>query len=63
MKKYLTSSVSGFATTLAQAPVVSAAFGRGLGFVLMMTALLGVVALSVAVVLVLVRGMAALTLG
>ena len=40
-----------FASILAQAPAVSAAFGRRLGFALMMTALLGVVALSVLAVL------------
>jgi hypothetical protein len=44
-----------FASILAQAPAVSAAFGRRLGFALMMTALLGVVALSVLAVLFFVR--------
>ena len=44
-----------FASILAQAPALSAAFGRWLGFALMMTALLGVVALSVLAVLFFVR--------
>lgn len=44
-----------FAIILAQAPAVSAAFGRWLGFVLIMTALLGVVALGVAAVLLFLR--------
>jgi hypothetical protein len=40
-----------FASILAQAPAVSAAFGWRLGFPLMMTALLGVMALSALAVL------------
>jgi hypothetical protein len=51
MRRYLTSSVYGFASILAQAAVVSAAFGRWLGFVLMMTALLGVLALGTLAIL------------
>ena len=43
---------SGLAGVLAQAPVVSAAFGRWPGFVLMMTAMLVVLALSVVMILV-----------
>jgi hypothetical protein len=43
---------SGLAGVLAQAPVVSAAFGRWPGFVLMMTAMFVVLALSVVMILV-----------
>lgn len=48
-------SLNSIATILAQAPVVAAAFGRWLGFVLMMTALLGAVALGVLALLIFVR--------
>jgi hypothetical protein len=43
--------LSGIADILAQAPAVSAAFGKGLGFLLMMTALLGVFALGILAIL------------
>jgi hypothetical protein len=43
---------SGLAGVLAQAPLVSAAFGRWPGFVLMMTAMFVVLALSVVMILV-----------
>jgi hypothetical protein len=43
---------NGLAAILAQAPAVSAAFGKWPGFVLMMTAMLVVLALGVAAVLV-----------
>ena len=43
---------SGLADVLAQPPVVSAAFGRWPGFVLMMTAMFVVLALSVVMILV-----------
>ena len=46
-----------FASILAQAPSVSAAFGRWPGFALMMTALLGAVALGVLTTLILVRAL------
>ena len=46
MKKALTLPLASFANILAQAPVVSAAFGRGLGFTLMMTALFGAFSLG-----------------
>ena len=42
----------GLAGLLAEAPAVSAAFGRWPGFILMMTAILGVFALSVFTILV-----------
>ena len=44
-----------FAIILAQAPAVSAAFGRRLGLVLIMTGLLGVVALGVVAMLLFIR--------
>lgn len=44
-----------FAIILAQAPAVSAAFGRWLGFVLIMTALLGVVSLGFVAILLFIR--------
>jgi hypothetical protein len=47
---------SGLAGVLAQAPVVSAAFGRWLGFILMMTALLVPFALSAVAILVASKG-------
>jgi hypothetical protein len=46
-----------FASILAQAPAVSSAFGRWFGFALMMTALLGVVALGGITVLIILRTM------
>jgi hypothetical protein len=46
MKNALTLPLASFADILAQAPVVSAAFGRGLGFTLMMTALFGAFSLG-----------------
>ena len=49
------SQPNSFASILAQAPAVSAAFGRWLGFALMMTALLGVVALGGVAVLIFLR--------
>jgi hypothetical protein len=47
---------SGLAGVLAQAPVVSAAFGRWLGFILMMTALLVPFALSAVAILIASKG-------
>jgi hypothetical protein len=45
-------SPDGLANILAQAPALSAAFGRWPGFVVMMTALLGVLMLGVATLLI-----------
>ena len=45
-------SLHGLADILAQSPLVAAAFGRWLGFVLMMTALLVVLAFGVITILV-----------
>ena len=56
MKRKLWTRGGGIADVLAQAPVVSAAFGRWLGFVLMMTALLAVLALGGVTVLVASKG-------
>lgn len=50
----------GLAGLLAQAPVVSAAFGRWLGFILMMTALLVVFSLGVVTIMVASKGVARL---
>jgi hypothetical protein len=50
-------ALNSFASILAQAPAVSAAFGRWPGFALMMTALLGAVALGVLATLILVRAL------
>jgi len=55
MRKTPAPRMNGFASILAQAPRVSAAFGRWPGFVLMMTALLGVVLLGFLAILVAVR--------
>jgi hypothetical protein len=58
MKKAVLPEWGGVAGVLAQAPVVSAAFGRWPGFVLMMTALLIVLALGVVTALVAAKGAA-----
>jgi hypothetical protein len=50
----------GLAGLLAQAPAVSAAFGRWLGFTLMMTALLVVFSLGVVTIMVASKGVARL---
>jgi len=55
MKRIL--SPGGLANILAQAPALSAAFGRWPGFVIMMTALLGVFMLGVASLLVAGKGL------
>lgn len=51
-------ALNSFASILAQAPAVSAACGRWPGFALVMTALLGAVALGVLATLILVRAIA-----
>jgi hypothetical protein len=51
MKKALCPKFGGVADVLAQAPLVSAAFGRWLGFVLMMTAMFVVLGLGVVTIL------------
>ena len=48
----LQSRIGGLAGILAQAPAVSAAFGRWLGFILMMTAMLVVLTVSIVAILV-----------
>src|ERR1700676_2202082 len=58
MKKAVLPKWGGLAGVLAQAPVVSAAFGRWPGFVLMMTALFIVLALGVVTALVAAKGTA-----
>ena len=56
MKKALQPKWGGIAGVLAQAPVVSAAFGRWPGFVLMMTALLVVLTLGAVTILIASKG-------
>jgi hypothetical protein len=56
MKKALLPKWGGLAGVLAQAPALSAAFGRWPGFVLMMTALLVVLALGLLTILVTSKG-------
>jgi hypothetical protein len=51
MKETLRPKWDGIAGVLAQAPLVSAAFGRWLGFVLMMTAMFVVLGLGVVTIL------------
>jgi hypothetical protein len=56
MKTVLT-KLNGIADILAQAPSVSAAFGRWLGFILMMTAMLVVFCLALAIMVVAIKAL------
>jgi hypothetical protein len=58
MKKALRPKPAGLAGILAQAPAVSAAFGRWPGFLLIMTAMIVVLALGVGTMLVASNGAA-----
>jgi hypothetical protein len=56
MKTVLT-KLNGIAAILAQAPSVSAAFGRWLGFILMMTAMLVAFCLGLAIMVVAMKAL------